>query len=144
MIQTVDPTQLLSLNCVISDDPDRMFTVEIEKTKNVSILKDMIKEKKAPHLNHIAASDLDLWQVECPIGNLPFKNRPADQPELRSEKLLSEVFPAGLDINCIHVVAFALAKGEYYMDSGLILLIIPSLRFSGYRRRGERSDQRLE
>ena len=70
MIQTpaaLDPTQLLSLNCfLLGDEPDRMFTVKIPKTENVSILKDLIKEKKAPHLDHIAASDLDLWQVSLP------------------------------------------------------------------------------
>jgi Crinkler effector protein N-terminal domain len=39
---------LLSLNCwIIGDDPDRVFTVKIPQTKNVSILKKLIKEKKA-------------------------------------------------------------------------------------------------
>jgi len=61
----------LSLNClVVGDDPDRIFTVKIPKTENISILKDLIKEKKAPHLDHVAASDLDLWQVSFPIDNL--------------------------------------------------------------------------
>jgi hypothetical protein len=61
----------LSLNCLaIGDDPERAFTVEIPEVKNVSILKDLIKEKKAPHFNHIAASDLDLWQVSFPIDDL--------------------------------------------------------------------------
>ncbi len=40
-----------------------MFPVEISKVKNVSILKDEIKKKKAAHLNHVAASDVDLWKV---------------------------------------------------------------------------------
>lgn len=54
----------LILNCfVLGDDPERTLTVEIPKNKNVDILKDRIKEKKVPHFNHIAASDLDLWQV---------------------------------------------------------------------------------
>ena len=73
MIQPVpvlDPTQLLSLNCfVLGDDLRKLFTVEVEKTKNVSILKDLIKEKKAPHLDHVAASDLDLWNVSIPVGD---------------------------------------------------------------------------
>jgi Crinkler effector protein N-terminal domain len=38
----------LSLNCfILSDDPDQTFTVKILQAKNVSILKDLIKEKKA-------------------------------------------------------------------------------------------------
>jgi hypothetical protein len=54
----------LSLNCLIhGEDQEKMFTIEIEETKNVSILKKLIKEEKAPHLDHVAASDLDLWNV---------------------------------------------------------------------------------
>ena len=109
MIQTpaaLDPTQLLSLNCfLLGDEPDRMFTVEIPKNKNVSILKDLIKEKKASRLDHIDASDLDLWQVSFPIDDLPSKNPPTVEPKLTSEKLLFDVFPSDLDTNRIHVVA---------------------------------------
>ena len=130
MIQTAAaPTKLLSLNCLLhGDEPDRMITVEIEKTKNVSILKDLIKEKKTPHLDHVAASDLDLWPVSFPIDDHSSKNQIVG-PKLRSEKLLSDAFSSKLDINCIHVVARVLGQGEYYMDSAesaLILLIIQS------------------
>jgi Crinkler effector protein N-terminal domain len=63
-VPVLDPTQLLSLNClVVGDDLKKVFTVKIPKTENVSILKDLIKEKKAPHLDHVAASDLDLWNI---------------------------------------------------------------------------------
>ena len=96
----------LSLNClVLGDDPDRIFTVEIPKNKNISILKKLIKEEKAPHLDHVAASDLYLWQVSFPIDDLPSKKPPTVGPKLRLEKLLSDVFPSELDINRIHVVA---------------------------------------
>jgi len=60
------------LNCfVLGDDEERVFPVEIPKEKNVGILKDEIKKKKAPHLDldHVAASDLDLWKVCRPIDN---------------------------------------------------------------------------
>ena len=47
------------LNCfVLGDKEDNVFTIEISKNKNFSILKKLIKEEKAPHLNHVAASDL--------------------------------------------------------------------------------------
>jgi hypothetical protein len=66
-VQTiVNNTQFmpLSLNCLFDgDDPDQTFTVEIPNDKNVSILKDLIKEKKASRLKDIDASDLQLWQV---------------------------------------------------------------------------------
>ena len=69
-VPILDPTQLLSLNCfVLGDDPKKMFTVEVEKTKNVSLLKKLIKEEKAPHLNHVSSSDLDLWSVSIPTDD---------------------------------------------------------------------------
>jgi hypothetical protein len=64
-VTALDAIQLLSLNClVLGDDLKKVFTVKIPKTKNVSILKDLIKEKKALRLNHVDASDLDLFQVK--------------------------------------------------------------------------------
>jgi len=69
------------LNCFVLGDKDNLFTVKIPKTDNV-ILKDMIKEKKAPHFNHIAASDLDLWTVCLPIDDLASK-KPQTGPPLR-------------------------------------------------------------
>ncbi|KXN90928.1 hypothetical protein AN958_03203 [Leucoagaricus sp. SymC.cos] len=121
-VQTVvalDSAQLLSFNCfLLGDDPDRTFTVKIPKTENVSILKDLIKEKKAPHLNHVAASDLDLWSVSFPIDDLPSKNPPTVGPKLRSEKLLSDAFPSELDINRIHVVARVPGQGTPSPSSG--------------------------
>jgi hypothetical protein len=69
-VPVLDPTQLLSLNCfVLGDNLNKAFTVEIEKTKNVSILKKLIKEEKAFLLNHVDASDLDLWKVSIPAGD---------------------------------------------------------------------------
>jgi hypothetical protein len=58
------------LNCLIlGDELKRWFTVKIEETENVSILKKLIKKKKAPHFDHFAASDLDLFQVSIPIDD---------------------------------------------------------------------------
>jgi hypothetical protein len=66
-IQTHDPTQLLSLNCLFSeDDSTKAFTVKISESENVSFLKKMIKEENAPHFNHLAAKDLVLWKVSLP------------------------------------------------------------------------------
>ena len=94
-----------------------MFTVKVPKTDNVSILKDFIKEEKAPHLNHVAASDLDLWKVDVPIDDLPTKNFLTDGPKLRSRELLLDVFPSELDIGRIHVTVYVPVRSECYMDS---------------------------
>ena len=99
----------LSLNCfVLGDNPDRFFTVKIEKTENVSILKDLIKEKKSHHFNHIAASDLDLWLVSFPVDDLKteLKNTNlARYPKLSPpSKRLSTFFTDAAD-DCLHVIA---------------------------------------
>jgi len=82
-------TPFLSLNCfVLGDDPDRTFTVKIPKAENISILKDLIKEKKAPHFDHIAASDLDLWRVSFPIDDFPFQESPNDWTKVEIEQII--------------------------------------------------------
>jgi len=101
---------MLSLNCfVLGDDEDQVFTVEIETNKNVSILKDLIKEKKAPHLNHVAASDLELWNVSFPIDNLSSEEPSTVAPKLRSNrKLLS--FADDLLDDHVHILVKAPRK----------------------------------
>ena len=61
---------MLLLHCyLLGDDPDQIFPVEIEETKTVGILKDLIKKKKFPQFNHIVASNLKIWRVDLPIPN---------------------------------------------------------------------------
>jgi Crinkler effector protein N-terminal domain len=126
---SLESTPFLSLNCfVLGDDPDRTFTVEIPKNKNVDILKDRIKEKRAPQFDHIIASYLDLWQVSFPIDDLHSKNPPTVGPKMRSNRLLSDSFLSELDINHIHVVVRPPDQGKYDIDSASMLLSIPSRR----------------
>ena len=102
----LDPTQLLCLNCfLLGDDFDRMFTVEIPKNKNVSILKSLIKKEKAPHLDHVAASDIDLGKVSIPIDDeVGERLENIDNLELLKPHLsLSHVFPH-VEENHLHVV----------------------------------------
>ena len=101
----------LSLNClVLGDELEKIFTVKIDKTENVSILKDLIKEKKAPHLDHVAASELDLWMVD----------RCLDERKLGAElvldtqsklspprKKLSSFFNGTVDDERLHIIAKA-------------------------------------
>ena len=122
------PLSLRHFCLVVGDNPDGIFTVEIPKNKNISILKKLIKEEKASHLNHVAVSDLDLWQVFVPIDDLYSKKPSTAGPKLRSDKLLSDAFPSELDINHVHVVARPPGQGEYDFDTALMLLIIPSRR----------------
>jgi hypothetical protein len=110
---TLDFMQLLSLNCfLVGDDPDRTFTVEIPKNKNVSILKDLIKEKNPSSLGNVDVKNIDLWHVSFPIDDLSKKPTTLG-PKLKSEKLMSDVFLSELDTNCIHVFARVSGQGEY-------------------------------
>ena len=113
MIQTpaaLDPTQLLSLNCfLLGDEPDRMFSVEIPKDKNVSILKKLIKEEKAPHFDHVDASDLDIWMVDLDLDELGagpvHVNLDAYQKLSPPRKKLSSLFNVDIDDERLHIIA---------------------------------------
>jgi hypothetical protein len=97
----------LSLNCLVfGDEEDKVFTVEVEKTKNVSILKKLIKEEKAPHLDHVAASDLDLWMVD--LGPGPVRVNLDNYPKLSPpRKKLSLVFDDTVDDQRLHIIVKA-------------------------------------
>ena len=109
-IQTVDPTQLLSVNCLsFIDEPTKAFTVKICKIDNVSVLKELIKEKKAPNLDHLAASDLILYKVSFPTvdvdSNSDSKATPAVMRiPLRPLEKLKEVFPEQLQDGIVHII----------------------------------------
>jgi hypothetical protein len=102
-----------SLNCLIHGEvQEKMFTVEIEKTKNVSILKKLIKEENAPHLDHFAPSDLDLWIVNRPLDELGADSVPLYVINLNSyiklsppHEKLSSFFDHVVDDKRLHIIA---------------------------------------
>ena len=56
--------RILELNCwVFGDDPNQVFFVEIEDTRRIMALKESIKDKLKPALDHISADSLTLWKV---------------------------------------------------------------------------------
>ena len=101
----------LSLNClVLGDEPDKMLTIKIPKTEKVCILKKLIKEKKDPHLNHVAASDLDLWMVNLCLDELEAELVHVNldtHPELSARRNLSSYFNGTVDDECLHIIAKA-------------------------------------
>jgi hypothetical protein len=95
------------LNCfVLGDDEDKVFTVEIFKDKNVSILKDEIKKKKAHLLSDVDASDLDLWKVCRPIDD-PASKQPQTGPPLRVTKRLSSLWAGEPSDDDLHILVKA-------------------------------------
>jgi hypothetical protein len=60
----------VSLNCLIHGEvPEKMFTLKIDKTENVSTLKILIKENKASRLDRVDPSDLELWMVDLRLDD---------------------------------------------------------------------------
>jgi hypothetical protein len=58
---------IILLNCsIIGPDVDNAFLVKISRGDMVGELKDAIKEKKTPKLDHIAADELVVWKVGHP------------------------------------------------------------------------------
>jgi hypothetical protein len=59
-------SDMLNINCwVLGDDPQRVFSVEIAKTKMVDSLKKAIKNEKKHAFDGIDADLFDLWKVCC-------------------------------------------------------------------------------
>jgi len=108
--------QLLSLNCfILGDKQNRMFTVKISNTDNVSILKDLIKEKRPVRFANIDATDVELWKVSFPIDDLASKQLPTLGPSLRPHRLLSNLFNFGLDVSHIHIAVRVPGTGVCYI-----------------------------
>ncbi|KAG2056542.1 hypothetical protein BDR06DRAFT_879707 [Suillus hirtellus] len=54
----------LKLNCIVfGDDSRHIFPVDVEQTKTVSDLKNVIKVAKKPEFDHVATDRLELWKV---------------------------------------------------------------------------------
>jgi hypothetical protein len=74
---------MISLNCwVIGESENNIFPVEIELSRTVGVLKDLIKEKKRPEFDSIAADKLELFKIHVPtddfIRTLNEVNLPSD------------------------------------------------------------------
>ena len=101
----------LDVNCfLVGSDPFSIFTVEILKTENVSILKGLIKKKKSHRLNHFAASQLTLWKVSLPVDaitpELTVDDVEACQ-ELYPLKKISSIFDEALEDEHVHILVQA-------------------------------------
>ena len=142
-----DPAQLLSINCFVVGNPSRnVFTVKILKTDNVSILKDLIKEKQSRRLDHVDASDLILSQVSLPVVNdLQESLKNVDLVPLDPLLPLWQVFPR-VEENRLHIVVQAPTNGGpisgcLYVSDDFTDSLFRGSEYQRRRRRGEeRSD----
>lgn len=115
----------LRLLCLVypNDDPVRhVFEVNISNTTSVSILKDAIKAKKSPELDHLAADALKLWKVSILAdGNLKQGLqclKLVDGVNGVTELLpvpvcpLSSIFPNGVETTYLTIIVEDPSKGE--------------------------------
>jgi hypothetical protein len=108
---------MLELNCLVQGDgPRNAFSIEIESTKNVSALQQVIRKRKEPALDHVPADTLVLWKVSIPATGL-VKEDPRIQDLPEDESLLplsqlSTVFSGTLKEGHIHVVVRAPHAGQ--------------------------------
>ncbi|KAG0320827.1 hypothetical protein BG000_003444 [Podila horticola] len=88
----------MGLFCLVDGEATSIaIPVEIESTKTIGDLKDLIKTKKTPRFDDIAADELTLWRVSIPdavdddddlpilLDNIPGKDRkkPKTTPSTR-------------------------------------------------------------
>ncbi|KAG1786726.1 hypothetical protein EV424DRAFT_1551360 [Suillus variegatus] len=61
----------LKLNCIVlGHNPRQIFPVDIELTKTVGHLREVIKDKKKPEFDHVATDRLELWKVDLPVNEM--------------------------------------------------------------------------
>lgn len=120
-------TSTLALNCwVLGTQPDEVFTVEIQKDKNLSALKDAIKEKKQQALQFVDADKLKLWPVPTAIlvdDNFEETVNGLDltRPPPRSLRPLAGLFAESLEPLNLHVVIKVPDDGIYSETTFCIL-----------------------
>ena len=106
------------LNCfVLGDDEDKVFTVEIARDKNVSILKDEIKKKNPHTLDKVDAKDLDLWKVCLPIDD-PASKRPRDECPLKVNKRMFSLWESEPSDDDLHILVRAPGKFKAFSYLG--------------------------
>ena len=101
----------LSLNClVLGDEPEKMFTVKIDKIENVSILKKLIKEENSFSFSNIDSKNIDLWMVDLCPDELGAESVHVDLDtynKLSPRTKLLSIFNGTVDDERLHIIAKA-------------------------------------
>jgi hypothetical protein len=109
----------LELNCLIlGDDHTHIFSIDIDGTKKISALKEVIKDKNKPAFDYVPAHALEVFKVNLPVGDdldAELKRfRPEDEADRRlssAVKRLKGVFGDPVDEH-LHVIVLPPAVGE--------------------------------
>jgi hypothetical protein len=114
----------ITLFCFVhGDDPtEHAFAVEVAETDTVSKLKELIKSKKSPKFDDIAADELMLWKVNIPSNELAMLDPKPDVQTLGVKlsplSKISKAFPDGVEDEHLHVIVvrpfvFKVPEGIY-------------------------------
>ncbi|KAK3823809.1 MAG: hypothetical protein J3R72DRAFT_528890 [Linnemannia gamsii] len=100
---------LVNLFCLVDGETlSNAFPVEIESSKTIGTLKDLIKAKNPDTFNGVDAKDLTLWRVSIPVSDEDNNDLPIllnnvankDKTELNNPRTrLSKLFPESPDDN---------------------------------------------
>lgn len=81
---------LIPVNCLIrGNDPNLMVIIEVNPNGKISLLKELIKVKMEPSLDHIPAPALSLWKVDFALDDPRLRNFACDGEVLLPVKRLS-------------------------------------------------------
>ncbi|KAF9310054.1 hypothetical protein BG003_008980 [Podila horticola] len=125
---------IITLFCLVDGEPTaNAFPVDIVPTKTISVLKDLIKTKKTPRFDDVAADELTLWRVSIPDGDDDDDDLPIlldsipgkDRKKLKATRELSDVFNEKPARRMIHIIVQRPPPGLPYQMPG------PLLRTSG-------------
>ena len=90
------------INCLILGDPeDNIFTVEVDTGKNISGLRDAIKDNKEVVFRGVEASSITLCTTFKPYDEIKHTELP--QPNLKPLQRIHQVF-ANLNPQDVHVI----------------------------------------
>jgi hypothetical protein len=112
------PLALKLNSLVLGNDSSHIFTIEIQGTKNISALKEVIKDKKKRVFDHVPADALTLLKVSLAVEDgldAKLKHfRPKDEGVHSLFSALEQLRDAFGDVtdNHLHVVVLPPGTGE--------------------------------
>jgi len=128
---------LLTLFCLVDGEAtSNAFSVKILSSDTVDDLKDLIKTKKAPRFDDVAADELTLWRVSILItrdnSEIPilFNNIAKEEKEkLHPADDLSDIFDEKPPKKTIHIIVQRPSQGKVYAFCFVLLTSFMSLLF---------------
>ncbi|KAG0196176.1 hypothetical protein BGX33_001959, partial [Mortierella sp. NVP41] len=122
MLHNILTDNHLSLFCLVDGEATtNAFPVEIESTKTIGDLKDLIKAKQSPDFDDIVANSLTLWRVSIPDDDDNDEHpilldKVSEKKKLKATTKLSKVFDTELPEDTIHVIVQRPPQGDLQTD----------------------------